>query len=267
MPKRKIKNQGSSTTQRRARPKCTTVDELGRMLMYAEGKDTPKDAIEAHKFKFEGWKSFAKAAIDELGLRDGADTQISKTYYNVWSRHADPQVVIDARAAAAATAATKPKQSDHAEHMARTRKKQRSLHEGGASAEAMRMTAGQSGNTLLASLGIEIAAAGRTTRANIASYLLTHSYKLLSTLLLHRMQAEVEDFLLRAGFVASMPGTSEFCPRKDTPQVVHCDDGRISTRGKSLPIFSHCEISTVRTVQYVSTYLSRYTYVTKYGRI
>jgi hypothetical protein len=34
----------------------------------------------------------------------------------------------------------------------------------------------------------------------------------------------------RAGFVASMPGTPEFCPRKDTPQVVHCDDGRISTR-------------------------------------
>ena len=165
MPKRKIKNQGSSTTQRRARPKCTTVDELGRMLMYAEGKDTPKDAIEAHKFKFEGWKSFAKAAIDELGLRDGADTQISKTYYNVWSRHADPQVVIDARAAAAATAATKPKQSYHAEHMARTRKKQRSLHEGGASAEAMRMTAGQSGNTLLASLGIEIAAAGMVAPA------------------------------------------------------------------------------------------------------
>jgi hypothetical protein len=27
--------------------------------------------------------------------------------------------------------------------------------------------------------------------------------------------------LLRAGFVASMPGTPEFCPRKDTPQVVH----------------------------------------------
>jgi hypothetical protein len=36
-----------------------------------------------------------------------------------------------------------------------------------------------------------------------------------------------------------MPGTPEFCPRKDTPQVVHCDDGRISTRGKRLPIFSH----------------------------
>jgi hypothetical protein len=47
------------------------------------------------------------------------------------------------------------------------------------------------------------------------------------------------EVLLRAGFVASMPGTPEFCPRKDTPQVVHCDDGRISTRGKSLPIFSH----------------------------
>ena len=47
------------------------------------------------------------------------------------------------------------------------------------------------------------------------------------------------EVLLRAGFVASMPGTPEFCPRKDTSQVVHCDDGRISTRGKSLPIFSH----------------------------
>ena len=51
--------------------------------------------------------------------------------------------------------------------------------------------------------------------------------------------ATVLEVLLRAGFVASMPGTPEFCPRKDTPQVVHCDDGRISTRGKSLPIFSH----------------------------
>jgi hypothetical protein len=51
--------------------------------------------------------------------------------------------------------------------------------------------------------------------------------------------ATVLEVLLRAGFVASMPGTPEFCPRKDTPQVVHCDDGRISTRGKRLPIFSH----------------------------
>ena len=32
--------------------------------------------------------------------------------------------------------------------------------------------------------------------------------------------ATVLEVLLRAGFVASMPGTPEFCPRKDTPQVV-----------------------------------------------
>ena len=51
--------------------------------------------------------------------------------------------------------------------------------------------------------------------------------------------ATVLEVLLRARFVASMPGTPEFCPRKDTPQVVHCDDGRISTWGKRLPIFSH----------------------------
>ena len=54
-----------------------------------------------------------------------------------------------------------------------------------------------------------------------------------------RCLATVLEVLLRAGFVASMLGTPEFCPRKDTSQVVHCDDGRISTRGKSLPIFSH----------------------------
>jgi hypothetical protein len=48
--------------------------------------------------------------------------------------------------------------------------------------------------------------------------------------------ATVLGVLLRAGFVASMPGTPEFCPRKDTPQVAHCDDGSISTQGKSPPI-------------------------------
>eukprot|EP01046_Picozoa_sp_COSAG06_P043425 COSAG06_NODE_5686_length_3320_cov_2.022043_1_plen_156_part_10 len=93
MPKRKRENVGRSTTLVRVRPKATTQIELERMLMHAEGKDTVEEAIEAHGFKIEGWKPWAKAAIAALGLRDDVDHQISDKYYKLWSRHADPQVV------------------------------------------------------------------------------------------------------------------------------------------------------------------------------
>ena len=112
------------------------------MLKHAESKlGLP------HKFKIEGWKSLnSKAAIAELGLRPDADYNISVPYYLLWSKLAGKQFVRDAREAAAADAAAKPAKpkSKPAMRMAQVRKKQKILHESGASAEGMALAAGHS---------------------------------------------------------------------------------------------------------------------------